>query len=439
MDRQTVVWVALIILSLFLIGLLVAKGPSLGQNSVNEKLQKERQAKLDEEYKAKVINPQAYTQEELDRAQRAVMQNKPPAPPASIPMPPVNEDMMLKYARALEAIEKSKKEGDRSSPHAAASGASPALKGENSFVMYSNASGDGRGLLGVSQAKSAQTSAPQSPEQQAIAEQNALAKQIEEADSTNPQVLAAQAQLSALKQRDALAAKQAAAQNAAGVGGQNALWLFDAQNERVKDVASNIVAQRNKALYWIAPGTTIPAVLLNAVDTQLPGTLTARVTQDIYDSRYGKYLVVPRGSILRGKYNSSIQDGQNRVLMVFDTLITPAGGEIPLGNMSASDALGRSGIQGTLHTHFWERMGISTLLALEAVGMDKLSPNSTTVGVGGSSTSPAANGAQIIVNTANQEIQRRYSVSPNITIPAGALLNIVTTGGIEVPPIANAR
>ncbi|NIB13652.1 TrbI/VirB10 family protein, partial [Agrobacterium radiobacter] len=151
-------------------------------------------------------------------------------------------------------------------------------------------------------------------------------------------------------------------------------------------------------------------VLLNAVDTKLPGQLVARVTQNIYDSRYGRYLVIPAGSTLQGKYNSSVQEGQDRVLMVFDTLVTPAGGMVPLGNMSAADALGRAGLEGDLHTHFFERMGIATLLALEAVGMDKISPNQSSTSFGGTTTSPAVNGAQIITNTANQELQHRYNV-----------------------------
>lgn len=431
MDRQTVIWAALILLLLFLVLLFVVKGPTLGQGEADRRREQERAAKLNDEYASKVNNPKAYTDEQMEAARIAAMRDKPPVAPSSIPMPPVNEDMMLKYARALDAIERSKQEKGQDKQQTAA-------VEKNGFVMYSAGSKAASNQGGVLNFSGGST-AKRTPEQQAIAEQDAIVKQMQAGEANNPQVKAAMAQLTAQQQKDALAAKQAAAQNAGDVGGQNARWLFDAQNEQVKDVTSNIVAQKNKALYWVAPGTMVPAVLLNAVDTQLPGALTARVTQDVYDSRYGKYLVIPRGSILRGKYNSSVQDGQNRVMMVFDTLVTPAGGEVALGNMSASDALGRSGVQGTLHTHFWERMGISTLLALEAVGMDKLAPNSTTVGIGGSSTSPAANGAQIIVNTANQEIQQRYSVKPNITIPAGALLNIVTTGGIEVPPIANAR
>ena len=125
--------------------------------------------------------------------------------------------------------------------------------------------------------------------------------------------------------------------------------------------------------------------------------------------------------------------------MAFDTLVTPSGAIVRLGNMNASDALGRAGIHGVLHTHFWKRMGISTLMAVEAIGMDRLSPSQTTVSSGSSTTSPAATAGQIISNTANQELQRRYSVRPNITLSEGAPMTIITTGGIDVPPIANTR
>ncbi|RGA36257.1 hypothetical protein DPZ09_00080, partial [Klebsiella pneumoniae] len=76
-------------------------------------------------------------------------------------------------------------------------------------------------------------------------------------------------------------------------------------------------------------------------------------------------------------------------------------------------------------------MGIATLLALEAVGMDKISPNQSSTSFGGTTTSPAVNGAQIITNTANQELQHRYNVAPNITMPEGAKMTIITTGAIE--------
>jgi type IV secretory pathway VirB10-like protein len=113
---------------------------------------------------------------------------------------------------------------------------------------------------------------------------------------------------------------------------------------------------------------------------------------------------------------------------------------VALGNMSAGDALGRAGIAGTLHTHFFQRMGIATLMAFEAVGMDRLSKQTQVVaGTGVSGPPPVSSGGQIIVDAANEEIKQQFALGPNITIPEGAPMTIITTGGIEIPPIANAR
>lgn len=446
-DRQLIIWVAVAAFAGMLAVIVMVKGGDLGQSEVNARLAKEKAEAQAKAYQAKIPNPEASTQEAFARARQVVEQTAPssgassatgapaipPAPPASIPLPPVSEMDLERYKRAQAAI--------MAGASSSGSGSGVHDRGANSFVVYEasqgSASGDGAKSRGVLSVLDFSKEAPSRQGEDQVALE--AAKQQEQIKN-DPALIQAQKQLADAK---ALQAQQAAIARAvqaqSGVGDQNAKWLFREQNEAVKSTQGNIVATRNTALYWIAPGTAIPAVLLNAVNTLLPGTLTARVTQNIYDSRYGKYLVIPAGSVLVGKYNSSVQDGQNRVLMVFDTLVTPSGGEVALGNMSASDALGRAGLEGDLHTHFWERMGISTLLALEAVGMDKLAPQATTSGIGGTTTSPVANGAQIIVNTANQELQQRYSVKPNITLPAGQPMTIITTGGIEVPPIANTR
>lgn len=415
---------------------LVFNGADLGQSKVDKEAKakaKEAQAKV---YQQKIQNPAAATKEsfytakvqlEHQRAARAQADMVPPFADASgaVPMPPVNAYNMERYKRAQAAIERD----SGKSTHGSNSPAEP------SFVMYQSNTGGAESSSLSNPLDALKLKGAVKPQSGASAAQEQYNKRVAAQDPQNDaQYQRAQAQIAAFK-----AQQTASGQKAPSVGGANATWLYQAQNDAVKDATGNIVATKTKALYWLAPGTSINAVLLNAVNTLLPGRLVARVTQNIYDSRYGKYLVIPAGSLLEGQYNSSVQDGQDRVLMAFDTLVTPAGGTVALGNMSAGDALGRAGLKGTLHTHFWERMGISTLLAFEAVGMDKLAPTQTTISAGGSTTSPAADGAQIIVNTANQELQRMYSVKPNITMPAGQPMSIITTGGIEVPPIANAR
>jgi type IV secretory pathway VirB10-like protein len=219
----------------------------------------------------------------------------------------------------------------------------------------------------------------------------------------------------------------------------NSAWLYAAQSREATE-NKPLQAQVTLGRYVIFAGTAIQAVLTQALDTKLPGQITARVSRDVYDSRYGRFLVVPRGSILTGSYRSAITDGQSRVLMAFDRLITPAGRSVPLGNMSASDVLGVGGVPGELHTHFFQRLGIATLLAIETAVMEKSVGQVGTVqgnGQNGQATSSAS--GQIMLQTANQELQRQYAVTPNITLEPAAVITIISTADIEIAPLANTR
>ena len=444
--KNTIMIAAALGMFLLLAVVLIFNGADLGQSKIQKaqaKKEKEAQAKT---YSEKIPDPDAATKARLAKAQEDArlkqlelaqkqVSSRPalvPPVPSAIPMPPgtqLNYDRLAQAQKSIQAG--AAKYGSSKSDTEDDSGSS----GSTDFVMYTaGASGSGganpRGVLASLRMQNGSNSSGQ---------QDADAKYKQQIAQENPDdnaaVKADKAQLAAYK---ANAQAQAAGRSQAP-SDSNSAWLYSAQNQAVKETTGDIVATRGKALYWMAPGTTINAVLLSAVNTLLPGHIVARVTQNIYDSRYGRYLVIPAGSTLEGEYNSSVKDGQDRVLMAFDTLVTPSGAIVRLGNMNASDALGRAGIHGVLHTHFWKRMGISTLMAVEAIGMDRLSPSQTTVSSGSSTTSPAATAGQIISNTANQELQRRYSVRPNITLSEGAPMTIITTGGIDVPPIANTR
>jgi type IV secretory pathway VirB10-like protein len=86
-------------------------------------------------------------------------------------------------------------------------------------------------------------------------------------------------------------------------------------------------------------------------------------------------------------------------------------------------------------------MGISLLMAVESIAVDRLSPQQTTTAQNGQTTTGRANSTagQILLNTANQELQRRYAVPPKVTMEPGRLVSIITTGSIEIPPVANTR
>ncbi|MCO4245776.1 hypothetical protein NFX52_30470, partial [Acidovorax facilis] len=58
--------------------------------------------------------------------------------------------------------------------------------------------------------------------------------------------------------------------------------------------------------YQVMAGTVIPAALLTGIQSDLPGDVIATVTEPVYDTATGRYLLIPQGSRILGRYNSQI-------------------------------------------------------------------------------------------------------------------------------------
>jgi type IV secretory pathway VirB10-like protein len=121
----------------------------------------------------------------------------------------------------------------------------------------------------------------------------------------------------------------------------------------------------------IAPqGTMIPAVLETAINSDLPGSVRAVVSQDVrgFD---GSTVLIPRGSKLIGQYRSGVALGQSRAFVVWSRILTPDGVSIDVGS-PATDPLGRGGLEGETDTHFFQRFGGAILLSVMSAGIEAL-------------------------------------------------------------------
>lgn len=61
------------------------------------------------------------------------------------------------------------------------------------------------------------------------------------------------------------------------------------------------------------------------IRSDLPGQITAQVTEAVYDSPTRKFLLIPQGAKLIGQYDSSVAFGQSRIVLVWTRLIMPDG------------------------------------------------------------------------------------------------------------------
>ena len=121
--------------------------------------------------------------------------------------------------------------------------------------------------------------------------------------------------------------------------------------------------------YVLAAGSVIPASLITGVNSDLPGLITAQVTERVYDSATGQILLIPQGARLLGTYDSVVAYGQRRALIVWQRLILPDGSSLTIDNVPATDASGYAGLADGVDFHTWallKGVALSTLLGVGA-------------------------------------------------------------------------
>jgi len=173
--------------------------------------------------------------------------------------------------------------------------------------------------------------------------------------------------------------------------------------------------------YVVQAGAVIPAALITGIRSDLPGQVTAQVTENVYDSPTGRFLLIPQGSKLVGLYDSQISFGQDRVLLVWTRLLMPNGQSIVLERQPGADTQGFAGLEDEVD-HHWDRLIMAAAL-------------STVLGVGaelGASGNDSAivtalrRGSTDSLNQTGQQVVRRnLNIQPTITIRPGFPVRVI--------------
>ncbi|WP_052761395.1 TrbI/VirB10 family protein [Sedimenticola thiotaurini] len=118
----------------------------------------------------------------------------------------------------------------------------------------------------------------------------------------------------------------------------------------------------------IRSGTVIPGVLITGINSDLPGNIKGQVSQNVYDTATGKYLLIPQGTQLVGTYDSRVTYGQNRALVVWTRLVYPDGSALELGNMGGTDMAGYAGFEDQVDNHYFRIFGSALLMSVISAG-----------------------------------------------------------------------
>jgi len=182
--------------------------------------------------------------------------------------------------------------------------------------------------------------------------------------------------------------------------------------------------------YVLQAGSVIPAALITGLRSDLPGEVTAQVTEDVYDSPTGKVLLIPQGGRLIGQYDAQVAFGQTRALLVWNRLIMPDGRSIVLERQPGTDPEGYAGLEDEVDNHWGTLFKAAILSTLLSVGSE--------AGANGNESALVQalrqGSSQGFSQVGERIVGRSLNVQPTITIRPGFPVRVLVTHDLVLEP-----
>lgn len=185
--------------------------------------------------------------------------------------------------------------------------------------------------------------------------------------------------------------------------------------------------------YQVMAGTVVAGALVTGIKSDLPGDVIATVTEPVYDTATGRFLLIPQGSRILGRYNSQVSYGQSRVQVVWNRIILPDMSSLTLDNLAGTDPAGYAGLEDGVDWH-WDRIFAGAVLTtLLGVGAELAAPENRQDGdriiIAGRDS------AQDSINQVGQEMTRRnLNIQPTLTERPGLPVRIIVNRDLVLRP-----
>lgn len=178
--------------------------------------------------------------------------------------------------------------------------------------------------------------------------------------------------------------------------------------------------------YELKAGATVPAVLLTAMDTSRAGPVVAVVTQNVYDTVTGTYLLLPQGSRLIGTSGGDTAYGESRAFIVWDRLILPNGKSLLLGGEPGVDAQGSLGVRGQVDRRIGSLL-VGTLFAGAMTTLGQMARDGQSGSQDGFVQSAGDAAAIEASRVGGRLVDRELQVRTSIRLQAGSRVAVLLT------------
>jgi type IV secretion system protein VirB10 len=209
---------------------------------------------------------------------------------------------------------------------------------------------------------------------------------------------------------------------------KNESWM-----ENAKRSYDYIDSKKTKPVskYEIKAGSIIPGILITAINSELPGQVLGQVSENVYDTATGKYLLIPQGTKIVGIYNADVTYGQNRIMIAWNRLIFPDGQTLNIGAMNGTDKAGQGGFEDQVDHHYFRIFGSAFLMTLFNGDMT-IKDGQLVIRRQNAQTERKET---TLEKTAAKMIEKQMDIAPTIKIRSGYKFNIFVTKDMVLEPL----
>ncbi|GAA5619818.1 type IV secretion system protein virB10 [Brucella sp. NBRC 12951] len=197
---------------------------------------------------------------------------------------------------------------------------------------------------------------------------------------------------------------------------------------RLEGARAGTLGNRN---FIVAMGNSIPCVLETALASDQPGFTSCIINRDVLSDN-GRVVLMEKGTQVVGEFRGGLQRGQKRLLVLWNRAKTPEGVIITLAS-PATDALGRSGFDGHVDRHWWERFGSALLLSIVGDATGYASNRLQNSGVEAQNTMSAGQHAAAIA------VEKSIDIPPTLNKHQGEIVSIFVARDLDFSDVYRLR